>query len=163
MGMKILAKKMGKSDRHDRICCIRADGSVTEALMPRQGIAPHDLLHYLVETRMAFVDGFLGMMAKGADISFVMQQSHDMADGSNFVQAAQAEAMVESLQAQLWSGVFDGDAFHSGLEAACLMRGVPPPEWVTVDIENELFQSATRLSEQWVAQPFHSEMTLVFG
>ena len=54
MGMKILAKKMGKSDRHDRICCIRADGSVTEALMPRQGMAPHDLLHYLVETRMAF-------------------------------------------------------------------------------------------------------------
>jgi len=158
--MKIIAKKLGRTDRHDWICCIRRDGTRTEAPMPRQGIAPHDLLHYLVESRLAMTDAFLGMVAQGAELNFVMERLHDV-KGACAAQAAQAEAVVESLQAQLWSGSFDNEAFHAGLAAACSMRGVPAPELMP-DVEAALFRPAQQLGEQWSAQPFHSEMTFVF-
>ncbi len=50
--MKLIAEKLGKTGKLDRLRYMRADGSATETMMPRQGILPHDLVHYVVETQL---------------------------------------------------------------------------------------------------------------
>lgn len=37
------------TQRYGQLRCVRMDGSATETKMPEQGIAPHDMIHYVVE------------------------------------------------------------------------------------------------------------------
>ena len=161
--MQVVAHKLGPADKLDRFICVRRDGSQTECAMPRQGILPHDLIHYLVETRLSLDAAFLGMVAAGAELAFAMQQSHELADTDRLAQAGQAESVVEALQTQLWAGAFDPAAFDDGLRGACAMRGVPVPDLSGVDVEQGLFQAALNLNRDWAALPFHAPMTLEFG
>ena len=71
--MKLTATKSGKSDKLDNLLCTRADGTHTAVKMPRQGILPHDLIHYVVQSTLGYRHGFLGEVANGADIAFAMQ------------------------------------------------------------------------------------------
>ncbi|HEY5780547.1 MAG TPA: hypothetical protein VIT66_01580 [Lysobacter sp.] len=160
--MQVVAYKLGPADKLDRFRCVRDDGSHSECVMPRQGILPHDLIHYVVESRLTFDAAFLGMVASGAELAYAMQQSHETVDPSRYAQAGQAESMVEALQTQLWEGAFDQAAFHEGLRGACDMRGVPLPDLSTLDIEHDLFRRAIELHGEWSALPFHSSMTLRF-
>lgn len=98
--MKIVALKNGKTDKYDQMHCIRSDGTAASTKMPRQGILPHDLLHYVVEVALKYENGFLGMISSGADIAFAMSQTHDISNKNVADQAAHAESIVESLQAQ---------------------------------------------------------------
>lgn len=97
--MKLTATKSGKSDKLDLLRCERPDGTHTSVPMPRQGILPHDLIHYVVEQTLGYRHGFLGEVAKGADIAFAMQMSHDLAQTAPSPELTHAEAIVESLQA----------------------------------------------------------------
>jgi hypothetical protein len=58
--MKLIAERLGRNDKLDRLRCIRRDGSETATSMPRQGILPHDLVHYVVESGLGWRHGFLG-------------------------------------------------------------------------------------------------------
>jgi hypothetical protein len=160
--MQLQIKKSGKADKYDSLRCLRSDGSSTSMAMPRQGILPHDLIHFVVESALGFTDAFLGMVAKGADMQFVMQQVHELGSPMNRDQAAQAEAAVESLQAQLWSGVFDAEAFFAGMEAACAMRNAAAPNLGGINLERDLYKAALALSAHWQQVPFHGEMELKF-
>lgn len=48
--MRLIATRQGRADRYDQLRCVRRDGSTTGCAMPRQGILPHDLVHYVVES-----------------------------------------------------------------------------------------------------------------
>ena len=159
--MKLIAVKHSKSDRYDTLRCVRRDGSQTSAQMPRQGVLPHDLIHYVVEGALRLDHGFLGLVAKGADISFAMEAAHEATAPSDSDQAPQVEALVESLQAQLWAGSFDEAQFHEGVEGACSMRGRTVPELSALaNGPAQLYDEAMRLGRQWAQVPFHGEMTL---
>ena len=132
--MQLIATKAGPSDKYDRLRCVRDDGSETTVAMPRQGTLPHDLVHAVVESALGFSDGFIGLVAKGADIAFLSKSFHEYIDPVRHAQGAQAESAVESLQSQLWSGVFDEGAFRYGLETACAMRGVAVPDLAGIDL-----------------------------
>jgi hypothetical protein len=151
--MKLIATKLGKNDKYDQLRCIRRDGSETATTMPRQGVLPHDLIHYVVETTLGYGYGFLGIVAKGADIGFAMQQTHDLDNPQLADQATHAEAIVESLQAQLWSGGFD-------LESACAMRARPAPDLGGIDVERRLYDGVIALAERWRQLPFHASIEL---
>ena len=120
--MKLIATRQGRTDKLDQLRCLRRDGSATGCAMPRQGILPHDLIHYVVESTLGWRHAFYGMVAAGIDIGPAMAQSHDPADRRLADQAAHAEAVVESLQAQLWSAGADPDAFD---DAMFLGRALP--------------------------------------
>jgi hypothetical protein len=45
--MKLIAERLGRND------------SETTTAMPRQGILPHDLVHYVVESGLGWRHGFL--------------------------------------------------------------------------------------------------------
>jgi len=151
--MRLIAHKLGDSGRNDRLRCVRADGTACEVAMPRQRILPHDLIHAVVESRLKFSDGFIGLVAKGADIHFAAQEFHRFVDPARHAQVAQSESLVESLQTQLWAGEFDDAAFRYGLETTCAMRGVAMPDLSRIDAETELFDVVARLGDEWSRVP----------
>jgi hypothetical protein len=157
--MKLIAERLGRNDKLDRLRCIRRDGSETATAMPRQGILPHDLVHYVVESGLGWRGGFLGVVAAGADIGFAMQQTHDPANRMSADQAIHAEAVVESLQAQLWSGTFDEALFLDGVRGACEVRGRSVPV-LPAGVGATLFEQAVALNARWQQVPFHGTLEL---
>jgi hypothetical protein len=158
--MKIIARKLAKSDKYDQLYCLRRDGSETSTRMPRQGVLPHDLIHYVVESALRYDQGFLGIVAKGSDISFAMEQAHDATDTNLANQAIYAEALVESLQAQLWSGAFDEEQFQEGLGSACASRSKPAPDLSHVNVRRDLYERVIELGERWHQVPYHGTLEL---
>lgn len=158
--MKLIACKQGKLDKYDLLRCIRRDGTQASASMPRQGILPHDLIHYVVESALGYRHGFLGLVAAGAAIGPLMVDLHDPAKRAVADEASYAESIVESLQAQLWSGGFDGAAFAAGLAGACASRGRGVPDLGAVDVERELFGGVLVLQRRWLEVPWHGSLEL---
>jgi hypothetical protein len=159
--MKLVAEKLGKSDRLDRLRFIRGDGSETHCPMPRQGTLPHDLVHYIVESALPLKHGFLSLVAAGSDAGFVMQAVHDPANLAVEAQAVQAEAIVEALQTQLWGGAFERDSFLEAVRLATIARNKPTFEFSDVDPQT-LYEQALALLQQWSQVPFHQSMELTF-
>lgn len=158
--MKLVATRQGKADKYDSLRCIRRDGSEASAQMPRQGILPHDLIHYVVESALGTRHGFLGLVAAGQDISFLMEYLHDPHNRAAADEAIQVEALVESLQAQLWSGTFDEAMFAEGLQGACVARGRAVPDLSGVDVRRALYERVLELNERWQQVPFHGSLEL---
>ena len=157
--MKLIAQRQGRTDKFDLLRCIRRDGSETTTLMPRQGILPHDLVHYVVESGLGWRHGFLGLIAAGADIGWTMEQTHDPANRDATDQAIHAEAVVESLQAQLWSGAWDEALFIDGVRGACEVRGRTVPV-LPPGAGHTLFEQALALDARWQQLPFHGTLAL---
>jgi hypothetical protein len=147
--VELHARKHGPNDKYDTLRCVRADGSSTETAMPRQGALPHDLIHAVVESAFGFTDGFMGLVAKGADISLLAKDFVEHIDPVRLTQAAQAESVVEALQTQLWAGAFDAPAFRYGVETTCAMRQVPAPDLTDCAPEADLYNRAINMNAAW--------------
>lgn len=161
--MKLIAEKRSSTDKYDVLRFVRNNGSCADTLMPRQGILPHDLVHYVVETALPLRHGFLSQLAHGAEVEYVMDTVHDRSNQDVATEAVQAEAIVEGLQAQLWSGVFDLDAFLSGAASACTARNRTPFDFGNFDVKTVLYERALELSRQWSTAPYFSTMSLEFS
>jgi hypothetical protein len=163
--MKLIAEKRSSADRYDVLRFVRNNGSCADTLMPRQGILPHDLVHYVVESALPLRHGFLSLLARGADARFVMEAVHDTDNQDVETEAVQAEAIVVGLQAQLWSGAFDQQAFLDGATSACVARNRPPFDFsqAAIDIKAALYDRALALNEKWHAAPYYSTLTLEFS
>ncbi len=157
--MRLIAEKLGKNDKLDRLRYVRADGSETACPMPRQGILPHDLVHYVVESRLVDIKGFTSLVAAGAAAQFAMEQAHAPSGSQGQAEAIQIEAIVEALQTQLWSGRFDEADFAEGIRGACGARATAP---CPVDCGAALFGEAQALHARWTALPFHASLSLDF-
>lgn len=161
--MKLIATKSAADAKFDRLRFERADGSHSDIEMPRQGILPHDLIHYVVEQGLGMRQGFLSLVAGGAAASFAMEVLHGPDAKERERQAVQAEALVEALQTQLWGGSFDAEMFRYGLQTACTSRGID----VLVNVSDEaalgLFDEAQRLNEEWRAVPPSGTLSLDFA
>jgi hypothetical protein len=160
--MKLIAEKLGKSEKCDRLRFVRSDGSETQISMPRQGTLPHDLVHYVVESCLPFKHGFLSLVAAGSDAGFVIQAIHDPGNPSVETEAVQAEAVVEALQTQLWAGRFDLDAFLEGAQSASAARGKPVFDFSGCDPKASLYDYALNLEERWKLVPYYQSMCLSF-
>lgn len=158
--MKLIVTKQGKGDKYDLLRCVRRDGSAAQTQMPRQGILPHDLVHYVVESALGYRHGFLGLVAAGADIQAVMVDLHDPHSRRVADEATHAAAIVESLQAQLWSGAFDALAFADGVAGACARRGREAPGLSRMDPARDLYDAALELNARWQQVPFHGSLEL---
>lgn len=113
----------------DTLTCVRTDGSVSSHEMPRQGILPHDAFHFVVESTLAWHDAMFGQIARGAAIDAVTAKLHGQSSGwSKMIQAQQAEALIECLQAGQWGGATDPAEFVQMLIVGCRRRGVEPPD-----------------------------------
>jgi hypothetical protein len=87
----VFTKGAGK---YDIMQVIRADQATQRVDCPKQGIIPHDMVHYAVEQTL-HARGFLTRVQHGEDAGFRMAADAD---------SDAVERLVEVFQADAWSG-----------------------------------------------------------
>lgn len=120
----------------DHIVIVRADGSKAETRFPKKGPVPHDAVHFIVEETLGLDRGFWGMIASGISPDEVQELAKaaghasskraDVPDAS-IVMLVQAERIVESVEAALWSGGTDVAGTRHLAESGCAASYVPLP------------------------------------
>jgi len=87
----IFTKGSGKSDRLD---VLRENAEPERVECPKQGIIPHDMVHYAVEKTLQ-TRGFFGRVKDGDGAGFRMKPE---------AQSDSVERLVEVFQGDAWSG-----------------------------------------------------------
>jgi hypothetical protein len=108
--MKLLfTKRAGKTDD---LLLTRDDGSTELIACPKQGMIPHDMVHFAVE-KIIRDRGFLSKAGAGEATGHMMAE-----------QAAEAiERLVEAMQAAAWSGGGSAADIIGLYEMGCHARG----------------------------------------
>ena len=125
-----------KGETEDRLDMERADGSQASTRFPHKGPIPHDFVHYAVESELGLERGFWGLVASGHHPEEVQDIAKAAGHASakraevpaaDFVQAIQAERVVEAFEADHWSGgTGDAAGVISMAQAGCEQSLVPP-------------------------------------
>lgn len=137
------------TNKYGLLKCIRNDGSTTSTRMPEQGIAPHDLIHFVVEKYFQIPGAFYGQLKAGANINFKLEHNELSREIACKTQIWQTESMVEALQSLLWSGNdIDFDAFVYMTEQACISRNIPAPA-INIEQFNTVQAELLKLNKQW--------------
>jgi hypothetical protein len=117
---------------------------------PKQGIIPHDMVHFAVESTLTN-GGFLTGVANGKMVSF--------ATGSDTEEAV--ERLVENFQAELWGGRVSAEDLLESYTLACAARGhraVP----VSVGEIEEIRTRLDDLTTQWSDVPLNASLIVEF-
>jgi len=104
--------------------------------MRRQGILPHEAIHFVVEDQLGWHDAFFGLIARGETIEKATNRLHGRnPTWTKITQALQSEALVECFETDQWSGVSNPAAFAQKLVAGCRRRGILPPDIMAEELE----------------------------
>lgn len=138
------------SGKFDRMQVVRGDGAVEAIDCPKQGIIPHDMVHYAVESTLA-KRGFLTRVREGARADFRMTPEAE-SDG--------VERLVEVIQGDAWSG--GGSAAGDIMDlyrVTCIERGCPMLPVDAGDID-AIRARVAELTAQWDALPVGAMLAL---
>ena len=139
------------SGKFDRLQIVAADGPRPAIDCPKQGIIPHDMVHWAVEAEVA-ATGFLGLVAAGGDGGFRL----GLADRT----AQSVERLVEMFQGEGWSQTVLPDAEFIALYATtCEERGDTPLP-VTGTLLTAIRTRIADVSARWAAVPVGGQLTL---
>jgi hypothetical protein len=127
------------SGKHDHMAVMR-DGVVTEKIeCPKQGMIPHDMVHFGVE-RTLHKRGFVDRILHGEAATFQMESEPE---------SDSVERLVEVFQADAWSGWNSAPADMLDLyQVTCNARQCEPLELSLEDIE-AVRQKLLELTGQW--------------
>ena len=139
-------KRDGKYDE----LLIEREGLAPEKIAaPKQGIIPHDMVHYAVESTLSR-RGFLSLVADGQGAVFASK-------GGEAEEAI--ERLVENFQAEMWGGrVTAGDLLES-YEHACAAKGHAAAPVSVADV-GSIRARIDALTAQWAAVPLNGSLTL---
>ena len=118
---------------------------------PKQGIIPHDMVHYAVESTLAH-RGFLAMVAGGESAVFATQ-------GGESEEAI--ERLVECFQAEMWGGRVPAAELLATYELACEARGHPAAPVSAEDVAG-IRASLDDLTARWTDVPVNGTLTVEF-
>ena len=138
-----------RDGKYDDLTVERPDGVAETIRCPKQGIIPHDMVHYAVESTLAH-RGFLGLVAGGEALAFTTAGGE--AEES-------IERLVESFQAEMWGGRVPAEDLLASYAVGCDARGHAAAP-VTVEDVEKIRASLDTLSEQWTAVPINGSMTV---
>lgn len=148
--MKMVFTK-GKG-KHDRLDIVSDAGPQPAIECPKQGIIPHDMVHFAVESEVA-TTGFLGGIAAGGDAGY--------GAGADDPHHRAVERLVETVQAEAWGGQPYADAdFIDLYRVTCAARGDTPLALDAVVIA-AIRARLAQLAGEWAAVPVGGAMTLV--
>lgn len=140
------------SGKYDQMEVVRDGVAVERIECPKQGIIPHDMVHYGVESTL-YKRGFVNRILHGEAASFQMEADAE-SDG--------VERLVEVFQADSWSGWTSAPADMLDLyQVTCDARQCAPLALHADDIEavrNKLLE----LSAQWQAESLGGSLVLAF-
>lgn len=143
----IFTKGSGKYDRMD---VVRDSVVLGTIQCPKQGIIPHDMVHYAVENTL-HKRGFISRTLEGEEVSFTMEAEPE-SEG--------VERLVEVFQADGWAGWKTEPAEMLDMyEVTCKARESEPLE---VDAADVLAVRARilELTAQWEAVAVGQSLTL---
>lgn len=134
----------------DMLHIVRADGSEARIDCPKQGIIPHDMVHFAVEDVLQ-ANGFIHRVAAGesADFRMVAEQESDS-----------VERLVEVFQGDGWSGGATPAVDMLALYATtCDARRCPALPVTGQEIES-VRARITELTSAWAAVPVGGKLAL---
>ena len=142
----IFTKRDGKYDD----LLVEREGRPPEGIRcPKQGIIPHDMVHYAVESTLVG-GGFLSLVAQGQAAAFGTV-------GGDPEEAV--ERLVENFQAEMWGGRVTAEALIASYEHACCARGHPAVPVSRVEVE-KIRSRIEDLTARWSALPLNASLTL---
>jgi len=148
--LRFIKQRTGK---YDLIELHRTDGRVERLENPKQGLAPHDMIHVVVEQTLGLREGFIGMVLSGLPMAMADQPRERENAGLYGVQAKQSESLVECVQAVAWDSTgVSADDFREQLRITCEMRAVPTPSLDDAMVER-LIAGVRRASDDWRELP----------
>ncbi|MFD1105154.1 hypothetical protein [Sphingobium olei] len=144
----IFTKRGGKFDE----LAVHRPGRASETIQcPKQGIIPHDMVHYAVESTLAH-SGFLSLVRNGAAADLTTM-------GGDSEEAI--ERLVETFQAEMWGGRVPAEELIATYEHACDARGHGALPVAVADID-AIRLRLDELTTQWSALAVNDAMTLSF-
>lgn len=139
------------AEKHDFLNIEREGQTVETIQCPKQGILPHDMIHYAVESVLP-CRGFLSLLHEGQPAGFAM-------GGDRIAEAI--EQIVEIFQAEMWSGrVPAADLIamfehgQEGQEGAAINFTARHVEMIRAKIAD--------LGAEWEKIPVRGSLTLTF-
>ena len=137
------------SGKHDRMV-VHRDGGSESVDCPKQGIIPHDMVHYAVESTLQR-RGFLRRVGDGEATAFRVPAEAE-SDG--------VERLVEVIQGDAWSGGTGDVAALLDLYAlTCRARECAPLPLVAADIV-AIRDRVAELDDAWKALPVGGALDL---
>ena len=136
-----------RDGKYDDLSIERSDGLRETIRCPKQGIIPHDMVHYAVESTLAH-RGFLSLVADGKAASFATAGG----DSEDAI-----ERLVETFQAELWGGRVPAAELLATYEHACESRGHPSVPVSVGDVES-IRASLDDLTARWTAVPLNASL-----
>lgn len=135
------------SGKYDTMTLLRPDGSTAQVPCPKQGIIPHDMVHFAVE-RSLQRRGFLQRVKDGEAADFRMAPE---------AESDAIERLVEAVQGDAWSG---GHATEAEVLAmyrlTCEARGCAALALDAPAIRDAIAE----LTRAWQAVPVHGSLRL---
>ena len=140
-----------RSGKNDDLLIEREGRAVETVACPKQGIIPHDMVHYAVESTLAH-RGFLSLVAEG--------------QGANFAAAGEdaedaVERLVETFQAEMWGRRVPADELLATYEHACEARGHPVAPVSVADVE-AIRARLDELTADWADLPVNGSLSFEF-
>lgn len=157
-----------KGSRQDHIALRREDGSQTAFDFPKKGLVPHDAFHFFVESELAMRRGFWGLVAGGMDPGAVgalaaagghASASRAGTPAAGIVELLQAERLVESFEAESWSGGQSDAGIMAMAEPGWAASQVPPPAGVPERL-GAIRERIADFSKDWKAAAVGEAMVL---
>jgi hypothetical protein len=121
----------------------------TAIACPKQGIIPHDMVHYAVESIVA-QPGFLSLVAEGGPAGF------DTGGGDD---EEAIERLVEVFQAEMWSGRVSVADLLATYRHACEARG-HAAFIVTGEAVDAIRTRLDQLTDAWSRLPLNDSLSL---
>jgi hypothetical protein len=141
----IFTKGAGKMDA---LVIEREGGADGWIECPKQGIIPHDMVHYAVESVVGH--GFLGLVADGAPAAFTT---------SGGAEEEAVERLVECFQAEMWGGRVPAGELLAAYEHACAARGHAAMAVSEAEV-GAIRAKLDALGAEWAAVPVHGKLVL---
>jgi hypothetical protein len=134
----VFTRRPGKFDRLE---VFRPDGTTAIVDCPKQGIVPHDMVHYAVEHTLC-ARGFLGRVKAGESTGFQMAPD---------AQSDSVERLVEVFQGDAWSGAMTTAAGVLEMyTVTCEARACPALPIDEIDVE-AVRSAIAALTDRWAA------------
>jgi hypothetical protein len=138
-----------RAGKYDELTIVRADGTSETINCPKQGIIPHDMVHYAVESVLAH-RGFFSVINEGQRPAFTTGGEDD---------EEAIERMVETFQVEMWAERGPAIDLLSTYEHACEARG-HRIRAVSLDEVKAIRDYLDKLTLQWDALPDYGFLTV---
>lgn len=136
-----------RDGKYDDLLIERSTAPDETIRCPKQGIIPHDMVHYAIESTLLH-RGFLTLVADGSAAAFATK-------GGDSEEAI--ERLVETFQAEMWGGRVPASDLLATYEHACDAHGHAAVDVTTEDIER-IRAKIDGLTNHWNAVPVNGTL-----